>query len=177
MPNINNKGGSDNDYMAKGGAGGNSKENHRPGSSGGSGRSSLGSTKNGPHLPQLGAHLNAKPLATTGASIVFKTGSFHNSLHAAPKDAARMEIDESSGESIKGALTVTGPEETKSNVFAMADANLSVEDEATACGDVEMEEVCNEGTMRRHPHASGKDIRGEGKVGQTSLTAKFSGPT
>ena len=121
--------------------------------------------------------MNGKPLAATGASIVFKTGSFHNGLHAASKDAARMEIDESSGESIKGALTVTGPEETKTYVFAMADANLSVEDEATACGDVEMEEVCNEGTMRRHPHTSGKDIRGEGKVGQTGLTAKFSGPT
>ena len=121
--------------------------------------------------------MNSKPLAATGASIVFKTGSFHNGLQAASKDAARMEIDESSGESIKGALTVTGPEETKTNVFAMADANISVEDEATACGDVEMEEVCNEGTMRRHPHTSGKDIRGEGKVGQTGLTAKFSGPT
>jgi hypothetical protein len=74
--------------------------------------------------------MNTKPLAATGASIVFN-GSFHNGLHAASKDAARMEIDESSGESIKGALTVTGPEETKTNVFAMADANISVEDEAT----------------------------------------------
>ena len=58
----------------------------------------------------------------------------------------------------------------------MQDVNISVEDEATACGDIEMEEVCTEATMRRYPHASGKD-RAEGKVGSTGISAKFSGPT
>ena len=58
----------------------------------------------------------------------------------------------------------------------MQDVNFSVEDEATACGDAEMDEVCTEATMRRHPHTSGKD-RSEGKIGKAGISAKFTGPT
>ncbi len=79
-----------------------------------------------------------------------------------------MEIDESSGESIKQAVTTT-QEEIKDAVLPMTDANLSVDDEATACGDIEMEEISTEALMRKRPHISGKDIKGEGKVNQTTI--------
>ena len=141
--------------------GASSKENHKPGSSGGSGRSSMGNSKNGPS--------QQRALTVTGASIVFKSGTFQ--INGGAKEA-KMEIDESSGESIKAL------EENKDNIMAMVDVvNVSVEDEATACGDIEMDEVCNEATIKTQPHLSGKDMKAEGKIGSAGISAKFSGPS
>ena len=81
-----------------------------------------------------------------------------------------MEIDESSGESIKVVVDSSGAEEIKDAVF-----NHSGEDEATASGDAEMDDVCTEAIMTRHPHISSKDIKGEGRAAQAGISAKFSG--
>lgn len=88
-----------------------------------------------------------------------------------------MEIDESSGESIKQAVTTTHEEIKDAGYLPMTDANVSVEEEATACGDIDMEEILNEALMKKHPHTSGKDIKGEGKASQTCVSSKFTGPT
>jgi hypothetical protein len=38
-----------------------------------------------------------------------------------------------------------------------------------------MEEVSDEALMKKKPHKSSKDIKGEGKVAKAGISAKFSG--